>query len=60
MVKLKVFLGLVMGVGLYGLMSYYQPITESYAASQQVETGEIEPGLYSDVISSIPYESVLH
>lgn len=54
MVKLKLFLAFFLGIGLYGFMSYYQPITESYAASTEANQEVlVQPPAY---LSPIPEE----
>lgn len=54
MVKLKLFLGLVLGVGLYGFMSYYQPVTESYATTKQAEAQALQKNVSDEFISPLP------
>lgn len=49
----------MLGIGLYGFMSYYQPVTESYATTEQVNAQTFQRQNEFEFISPIPYELVV-
>ncbi len=61
MITLKLIFGFMLGLGLYGFMAYYQPVTESYASTQQAEAQSNENREVDlAFICPIPYELVMY